>query len=55
MEKKTPPSLKEPAPNQPQFKTDMTFEQAMHLAATTPKHVVDKRMKEAKKRSKKAK
>ena len=48
MEKKTiiRPSLKEPLPpNQPQVKTDLSFEQVMHLAATTPKAIVDARMK----------
>ena len=52
MAKKTPPYLKEPPPNQPQVITDLSFEQLLKLAATTPKHVVDKRMKEAKNASK---
>jgi hypothetical protein len=51
MEKKTRirPSLKPTEPNQPQVKTDLSFEEVMKLAATTPKAVVDERMKQAKK------
>jgi hypothetical protein len=52
MAKKTPPYLKETPPNQPQVKTDLSFEQVMHLAATTPKSVLEERIKREKKTGK---
>jgi hypothetical protein len=56
MAKKTPPPyLKEPAPRQARLTTDLSFEQVMHLAATTPKRVVDERIKQGKKTPKKNK
>lgn len=42
-------------PNQSSSQTDLTFEQAMKIVATTPKSVVDERMKHAKKKGATAK
>lgn len=52
MDKRIPPSLKETPPNQPQVIADLSFEQLLKLAATTPKHVVDERIKQSKKAKK---
>lgn len=49
MAKKVKQANDTPEPNEAADKPELTFEQAMRVIATTPKTVVDARMKQAKK------